>query len=201
MGFANRAIVVGWLGLGAAALVGCGGGGALLSTDQANSLKGQLDAVSADVANGRCVAAQGTIAHIRTALGNYSALNQTLVLNLDQGVSEVGRLAAAQCEASAQVPAPPSTPPHRQVTTTPVITTPATTSQSTSTTTTPATTSTTTTTQTVTNGGVGIGGGTIGGTGTTPGNTTTGTTSTSTSTSTSTTGTGGVGSGGAGTGN
>jgi hypothetical protein len=198
MGFANRAIVVGWLGFGAAAAVGCGSGGALLSTDQANSLKGQLDAVSAEVANGRCVAAQGTIAHIRTALGNYSALNQTLVLNLDQGVSEVGRLAAAQCEASAQVPAPPRTPAHHQVSTTPVITSPATTSQTTTTTTAPATTSTTTTTQTGTNGGVGLGGSTIGGTGTTPANTTTSTSTTSTSTST--TGTGGV-SGGAGTGN
>jgi cell division septation protein DedD len=201
MGIANTAIMAGWLGVGAAVLASCGtGGGGLLNGEQASSLESQLDAVSSEVSNGQCAAAQATVAHLQTMLANYPSVNATLVLTLDQGFKEVARLAAVKCHQAALVSTlttrtPPSHP--KQTNTVSTASTP--TSPPVTTTTTTATSSTSTTsttpstTQTTTNGGVGIGGGT--GTGSVPGSTTTTTTPTPGST-----GGAGSGNGGAGTG-
>jgi hypothetical protein len=154
MGLAHRALVAGGLGFGLSVLVACGRGGSLLSAGQANSLNSGLNAVSTEVANRQCAAAQGAVTSLHTTLTGFSSIDQTLVSNLDQGIREVGRWVRLDCRPLTAV-TPPATTTNAQNTTPAATTTTSTTSANTTTTTTPASTSTTTTG----NGGVGVGNG------------------------------------------
>jgi hypothetical protein len=159
MGFSNRAIVAGGLGLVSCVLVACGSStGNLLSPNEAGNLKQQLNVVAAQVANRQCAEAQSTIQSVRSALAGYTSLDRTLLRNLEQGMRQVAQLATTSC---ASQPSPPHTnTTHNQRTTTTSTTTTPSVTTATSTTTTPITTPTdTTTTPAPNNGGTGLGNG------------------------------------------
>jgi hypothetical protein len=189
MGLAHRAILAGVLGFAASVVVACGGGSGLLSGDQANSLKGQLDQVSTALASGACNNVSGAIGSFSNAVANLpSSVNATLRNNLSQGASTVAQLARQECRPAAAKPRTETTPatttettpatttettPATTTTTTPTTPTTPTNTTPTHTTTTPATPTTPSgTTPTGTSGGAGLTGGTTpsGGSGTGNGN-------------------------------
>jgi hypothetical protein len=166
MGFANRAILAGVAGLAAAGLVGCGSGGSLLNSSQANQLNGQLDAISAADSDGQCVVAANAIANFRTEVANLGAVNSTLVDMLNQGVSKVAALSDRACGGQGSTTTTQTTTKTNTTTTSTGSTASATTTTTTAvtTSTTAATTTATTppvsgTTPTSPSGGAGIGGG------------------------------------------
>jgi hypothetical protein len=187
MGLAHRAILAGVLGFAASVVVACGGGSGLLSGDQANSLKGQLDQVSTALASGACNDVSGALGSLSNAVANLpSSVNATLRNNLSQGATTVAQLARQECRPAATKTRTETTPatttdttpatttdttPAATTTTTP--TTPTNTTPPHTTTTTPATPTTPSgTTSTGTSGGAGLNGGTTssGGSGTGNGN-------------------------------
>lgn len=182
MGFAHRAILAGALGFAAAFVVACGGGGSgLLSGNQADTLKSQLDQVSSELASGNCSGVSSASDELTNAVANLpNSVNATLRNNLSQGASTVARLARRQChpaETQTHTETTPTTdtattPPATTTETTPA-TTPTTTTQTQTTPTTPHTTTTPATstnpsgtTPTGTSGGVGLTGNPTGGSGT-----------------------------------
>ena len=182
MGFANRAIVAAGLGFAVSALVGCGGSGSLLSSDQASRLSAQLEQASVDLSSSSCRSAANDINTFRSSVDGLSSVNATLIRNLDQGAQTIQTLAARECPVYTEPTRPIKT--HTSTTktdTTKTNTTPTTTTN-TATDTTPTQTVPTTTVITITTP-----------TDTTPtGTDTTGTTTTGTGTAT-TPGTGGTG--------
>ena len=84
MGSAPRALFAGGLGIAAAFLVACGGGGAgLLSSDQAGTLSNQLDQLASAVDTGHCGAAASAVASLNNAIDNLpSSVNPALAANL-----------------------------------------------------------------------------------------------------------------------
>ncbi len=98
MGFAHKACAAGGLGFVAALLAGCGSSGGLLSTEQAGSLKSQLDQVSVAVQQRQCGTVDDAIAGLNRTIEGFGGLNQTLVSNLQQGVETVGALADQNCQ-------------------------------------------------------------------------------------------------------
>jgi hypothetical protein len=179
MGFANRAIVAAGLGFAVSALVGCGGSGSLLSSDQASRLSAQLEQASQDLASSHCESAATDVSNFRNSVDSLNSVNATLIRNLDQGASTIAQLANTDC------------PVNVVTRTTNRTTTTRTATVKTNTNTTPTTTTTTDTTPTQTTPTTTV----I----TIP--TTTDTTTTGTDTSTTTTGTDTTPSGGTGLGN
>jgi hypothetical protein len=102
MGFANRAIVAAGLGFAVSALVGCGGSGSLLSSDQANRLSAQLEQASQDLASYHCRSAASDINSFRSKVDALNSVNTTLVQNLDQGAQTIQTLAAKDCPVDTQ---------------------------------------------------------------------------------------------------
>jgi hypothetical protein len=102
MGFANRAIVAAGLGFAVSALVGCGGSGSLLSSDQANRLSTQLEQASQDIASYHCKSADTDISNFRSSVDSLNSVNSTLIRNLDQGASTISDLASRDCPVSYQ---------------------------------------------------------------------------------------------------
>src|SRR6476646_6113043 len=83
MGFAHRAILAGALGFAAAFVVACGGGSGLLSGDQANTLKSQLDQVSSELSSGSCNGVSSATNELSSAVANLpTSVNATLRNNL-----------------------------------------------------------------------------------------------------------------------
>jgi hypothetical protein len=181
MGFANRAIVAAGLGFAVSALVGCGGNGSLLSSEQANRLSTQLEQASQDLASYNCRSVVSDINSFRSKVDALKSVNATLIQNLDQGAQTIQTLAARDCPvqtqttrttrtatvrtATTKTDTTPTTTTNTFTDTTPTQTTPTTTvitfTTPTDTTTTPITTGTVTTDTTTTpSGGTGFGGGT-----------------------------------------
>src|SRR5690348_2872757 len=102
MGYAPRSLLAGGLGLAASFLVACGGGGnGLLSSDQASSLQGQLDQLSAALNAGHCGAAANAADALKSTVDNLpSSINSGLATNLQQGASTVASLEQNQCSQS-----------------------------------------------------------------------------------------------------
>jgi len=169
MRIANRAIVAGGVGVAASLLVACGsGGGRLLSGYEASSLDNQLDQITVALADHDCGTARTEVAGLESYVRSLSAVNQTLVANLEQGATTVADLLARPCP-----PPPPKQSKSKKApkkktktTSTSTTTTPTSTSTTPSTTAPPPATSTATTppppgttTTTPGTGGVGLGGG------------------------------------------
>lgn len=134
MGFAKRAIVVGGVGFAASALVGCGSGGGLLSSDQASRLNAELEQASAALSAGRCQQAATAAQNFQNSAQNLGGVDQKLVSNLEQGASTIAQLTTHDCRATQ----PPSRSKSNTTTSTSTVT--STTTTSTPTTTTPTTT-------------------------------------------------------------
>lgn len=175
MRHANTVSAIACAGVLAVAVAGCGGGGGLLSSGQANTLDSQIQRVSSDLAAKRCSAAAGDINTFKNSVSDLS-VNSTLVSNLNQGASLLSGLASKECPVKTKPVKPVKTVKTvTTVTTKPPVTTkthtvpthPVTTASRTTTTVTkttpPVTTTThtsppTTTTTTTNNGGSGLGG-------------------------------------------
>ncbi len=161
MGHAPRAILAGMLGFAVSFVAACGGGAGLLSGDQSNALRTQLDAISSAVTAGDCGAAASAARLLADDVERLPAtINTTLRGNLAQGASTVAALAGRDCQtASTATTIPPvttstttSSTTTSSSTTTKTTTTPTTTTTTTSTTTTPTSTTTTTTPATTSTG-------------------------------------------------
>jgi hypothetical protein len=169
MRYARRALVAGGLGFVVSFIVACGGSGGLLSSDQANTLNGQLDQVASAVNAGNCGTVTNATSGLSDAVANLpGSVNATLRSNLDQGASTVAQLALQHCAQMSTATTPTTTTPSTTTTsthtistaTTPPATTPATTITS------PATTPAGSgTTSTGASGGAGLGAGGTGGSG------------------------------------
>lgn len=180
MRFANKAVLAAGLGFTVSAVVGCGSGGSLLSSDQASQLQSQLTLAKAALSDGACSRAESDISSFQRQVDALGSVNQTLVNNLQAGATKIERLATTECAgtSSSTPPAPKTTPK-----TTPARTTPTKTTQTVTTVTeTQPTTSSPTTSSTYTGTGTGTG----------TDQTTTGSYTSSTSTDTAPPGTGGL---------
>jgi hypothetical protein len=90
-------VVAAGLGLTAAAVVGCGSSGNLLSSAQATQLRTQLNKASTALADGNCSAAAGYISNFQTRVDELGSVNQTLASNLQAGASKIETLATKDC--------------------------------------------------------------------------------------------------------
>jgi len=128
-----RAVLAGGLGFAAALLVAaCGGGSGLLSSDQANTLNGQLNQLASAVGSHNCNAAQNASQSFATAVaGLPQTVNSTVRSNLTQGASTISDLAVRDCQnkapttptattatATTQTTTQPTTTTHQATTTT-----------------------------------------------------------------------------------
>lgn len=128
-----RALLAGGLGFAAAAIVACGGGSGLLSSNQASDLNNQLDQLSSAIQAGQCANARSAASSFAGSVDGLQGVNPRLVSNLKDWATTVGNLTARDCKPVAATTTPTTT----------TATTATTTSTSTSTrTTAPATTST-----------------------------------------------------------
>ena len=177
MRFLPRAILAAVTGFAVSLLAACGGGGnGLLSGNQANTLQGRLNQISAAVASRNCAGAdQGSQALASAVVGLPQTVNVTLRQDLAQGAHTVAVLAMRECQ---QTTTTTTTSKTSSTTTSKTSSTTSTTSSTASTTptttatnpTTPTTTATTPTTPTTPpttpttpSGGGGLGGGGGGG--------------------------------------
>ncbi len=167
MGYGSRAILAGGLGFAVSFVVACGSGNGLLTSDQANGLNNQLASVSSAVQAGRCGAASSAAVAFSNAVANLPrTVNTTLLQNLADGATTVGRLAPRDCQKASRTSSTSSstTPTSTSTSTTTSTTTssPTTTTSSSTTTSPTSTTATnpppTSTSSTSSNGGAGIGG-------------------------------------------
>jgi hypothetical protein len=173
MRFGNKAAVAAGLGFTAAAVVGCGSSGNLLSSAQATQLRAQLTKASTALADGDCSGAAGYISNFQTKVDELGSVNQTLASNLQAGAAKIEQLASKECpvqttpeptHTKTTQKSPPKTTPTVTTVTQTVTTTASTTTQAqtdTGTTTTQTQTQTqtdtgTTSTQTYTNPGNGL---------------------------------------------
>ncbi len=162
MRYAPRALLAGGLGLAACCLAACGGSSGVLSSEQAGSLSGQLDRVSASVDSGQCAAANNAANDFSNAVAGLGGVNPGLTDNLKQGAAQVSRLAALQCrtETTTSTTSSSTTSSPTSTTSSSTPTSTSTTSSSTPTSTSSATSSTDTgSTSSSGNGGAGITGG------------------------------------------
>lgn len=141
-------------------LAACGGGAGLLSGDQANTLNGQLDALSAAVSSHNCGAATADSQNLGNAVASLpQTVNSNLRADLNQGASTITDLASRFCRTTTT----PTTPTATTATASTATTSPTTTQSTTTTTTThpspPPTTSTSNQTTSPSGGGNGQGGG------------------------------------------
>ncbi len=164
MRYLPRALLAGGLGFVASVLVACGGGGGLLSSDQAGSLNNQLDQLAASINAGRCTSAAKAAVNFSQAVNSLPAsVNPTLANNLKQGAEAIGRLTVKDCgQLATKIPTTSTktttSTPSTQTNTTPTNTT---TTSGTGTSSTPTTNTATTgtgsgTTSTGGNGGAGL---------------------------------------------
>jgi hypothetical protein len=120
MGFAKKAFVAAGVGFAAAALVGCGSSGRLLSTSEASTLTSELNHVSVALEDGECGTAEQWLSEFENQLQSLSGVNSTLVNNLNQGATTTQQLTERECRPTDTTPAPPKpTRPHTTPVTTP----------------------------------------------------------------------------------
>jgi hypothetical protein len=153
MRFANKAVLAAGLGFTVSAVVGCGSGGNLLSSDQATQLRAQLRLASAALSAGECGSAERDISSFQKQVDDLGSVNQTLVNNLQAGATKVERLATNECAGSTTTSTPPPKPKPTHTTppkTTPTVTTVTETQPTTSSPVTTSTSTGTTTGQTTT---------------------------------------------------
>lgn len=148
MRFANKAVLAAGLGFTVSAVVGCGSGGNLLSSDQASQLQSQLNLAQAALSEGACSRAESDISNFQNQVDELGSVNQTLVNNLQAGANKIERLATTECAGGTSSTPPPAktTPKTTPVRTTPQRTTPTVTTvtETQPTTSSPVTTSTST---------------------------------------------------------
>jgi hypothetical protein len=110
MRYAPRALLAGGLGFAVSFIVACGGGAGLLAGNQASTLNGQLDRVSAAVDSGQCARASSAAASLKAAIRQLpQSTKHTLVKNLNQGATTVAELAQRDCTASTPARTTPTT--------------------------------------------------------------------------------------------
>lgn len=160
MGFAHRAFVAAGVGIAVSAIAGCGSsGGRWLSQSEASTLSGQLNQITQALNQGECDRAQRYLADFQSSLSGFSAVNSTLIANLNQGATTIASLTSSQC--APRTVTTPRTHTRTRTTTTTTTTATQTLPTFTQTTTYPTQTYTYTppdTTTTSTTGGVGPGG-------------------------------------------
>src|ERR1700743_2236763 len=82
MGFAKKAFVAAGVGFAAAALVGCGSSGRLLSETEDSTLRNELNHVSTALTDGQCQSADQWLADFQNKLASLGGVNSTLLNNL-----------------------------------------------------------------------------------------------------------------------
>jgi hypothetical protein len=110
MGFAKKAFVAAGVGFAAAALVGCGSSGRLLSGSEASTLRNELNHVSIALTDDQCESAEQWLADFQNKLASLGGVNSTLLDNLTQGASTTEQLTENECRTPVHVAKPP--PPH-----------------------------------------------------------------------------------------
>jgi hypothetical protein len=147
---ALRALVAGGLGFAVSLIAACGGGSHVLSADQANALRSQLDRLQSAINRGSCTGVQSGLSQLSVEISNVP--NSTARTNLTEGFETLQRQASTECQVS--TPKTTST-----ATTTNTTTAQTTSTATTQTQTTPPSTATTPTNPgTTTNTGPGSGG-------------------------------------------
>ena len=103
MGFAKKAFVAAGVGFAAAALVGCGSSGRLLSGSEASTLRNELNHVSIALTDDQCESAEQWLADFQNKLASLGGVNSTLLDNLTQGASTTEQLTENECRTPVHV--------------------------------------------------------------------------------------------------